>query len=170
MVNTLVAPSDIAAFPGAPFADALVDAAAGSVRDAAGWHIAPPVTETMRVVSGGGTVLLLRSLNVATVTAVRDVSGDTPDVLTGWVARESGILERAVGWPVRHTIEVDLTHGYAACPPALLSVIADRCQRMAVDATVSSMSRGPFSVTLRGRFDTTAADAILARYTVPPSP
>jgi hypothetical protein len=167
MTNTLAAPTDLADFPGAPFSDALVDSAVSAVRGEAGWHIAPAVTETVTVVSEGGTVLLVPSLRVTAVTEVRDVSGDTPEALTGWVLRRSGILERGYGWPKRHAIEVDLTHGYAETPPELLPVLA----RRANDARASSAGQvrlGSLSVgtTSVGTAVTAADEAVVRRYSL----
>jgi hypothetical protein len=167
MANTLAAPADLADFPGAPFSAALVDAAAGSVRGEVGWHIAPAVTETVTVVSEGGTVLLVPSLRVTAVTEVRDVSGDTPEVLMDWVFRRSGILERAYGWPKRHAIEVDLTHGYAETPPELLPVIADTARTLQRGGRVTQESLGSRSVSMASG---NPASAVLARFTIPQRP
>lgn len=166
MANTLVAPADLADFPGAPFVDALVDAAAGSVRDEAGWHIAPSVTETLTVVSPGGTALLIPSL-LYTITAVRDVTdAANPETITNYVDRGSGVLHRGYGWATDHKYEVDVTHGYAACPPALLPVLAELCQLMGVNSALSQQSAGPFRIVIREGGLTETSATTLARFKV----
>lgn len=167
MANSLAAPADLAGFPGAPFSDAMVDAAVGSVRGEAGWHIAPEVTETLTVDSDGGTILPLSSLKVAAVTGVRDVTGDTPEVLTGWTLRRSGVLERRSGWPKRRTIEVDVTHGHAETPPELLPVIADVARMLQRGGRVTQESLGSRSVSMA---NTDPMSAVLARFKIPGRP
>jgi hypothetical protein len=161
MTNTLVAPTDLADFPGAPFSDALVDSAAGSVRGEAGWHIAPVVTETLRVFSEGGKALLIPSLKY-TISEIRDVSGDTPETLTGWTDRGFGILLRT-SWPSDHMLEVDVVHGYEACPPELWPVIARYVQAAQTKSTVSQTSLGDFSESYRTG---SVSDPVLARFSV----
>jgi hypothetical protein len=126
----LASPDDLVSFPGAPFAEALVKAAGESVRRDAGWHIAPEVTETLVLDSEGGRQLFLPTLRdaLSAVVEVRDVSGSTPKVLDGWrLAGSAAVLHRAGGWPQGlGVIEVELTHGYEACPAELLPAIAAR--------------------------------------------
>ena len=160
MPALVVAPA-LADFPGAPFAESLVESAGESVRAEAGWHIAPEVTETLRVFSEGGTALVLPTLKY-TVTAVRDTSGDTPEVLTGWTDRGSGILLKSY-WPVGHMLEVDLVHGYEICPPELLPVIAHRVQASrspGANVRLGSLSIGGDPGTPE------QDDAVLARFTL----
>jgi hypothetical protein len=150
MVNTLASPTDLADFPGAPFTEAVVDAAVATLRLEAGWHIAPQVTETVTVNAGGGTDLILPTLHLVNVTEVREVSGSTPVVLTGWRQSRIGILTRNAGWPRGlEVIEVDMVHGHTETPPELLSVIAYFGQRQKSDPTVSQESLGSWSRTLR---------------------
>lgn len=173
MANTLAAPADLADFPGAPFADAIVDAAVGSVRREAGWHIAPTVTETLTVDSRGGRWLMLPTMNLTAVTAVRDISGDTPETLTGWKFKRAGMLYLATGWKCDAVIEVDVTHGYATPPAELLSVIAERCQAITLDKTIAQEAKGPFS-TSNTNLSTLASwldgNAVMAQFTIPAKP
>lgn len=173
MVNTLAAPTDLTAFPGAPFTDAIVDAAVGSVRREAGWHIAPAVTETLTVDSRGGRWLMLPTMSLTAVTAVRDVSGDTPETLTGWKFKRAGMLYRATGWKCDAVIEADVTHGYTSTPAELYSVIAERCQAFTLNKTIAQEAKGPFS-TSSTNLSTLATwldgNAVMAQFTIPAKP
>lgn len=115
-------PAELATTLTATEADRLMQAEA-LVREFCGWHIAPARTVTVKMVSAGGTALLLPSLEVTAVTAVRDVDGTTPETLTGWKRRRFGILYRSIGWPTDHDIEVDMTHGFAAVPAEVQGVV-----------------------------------------------
>lgn len=159
----LVSAADLTGFPGAPFATAVVDAAAGQVRAECGWHIAPGVTETVTLDPAGSTVVLLPSLQVSSVTAVRAEDGTA---ITGWKSRPNGVLRYSAGWP--ETITVDFTHGYAKCPPELVAVIAERANRIK-GGGVKSESLAGRSVAL----DTAQGEVtpeVIARYTIPGRP
>lgn len=162
----LVEVVDLSDYPGAPFTTAVVESAAESVRDEAGWHIAPEVTETLTVVSKGGTALLIPSLRY-TITAVRDVTDPAaPEAITNYVDRGAGILHRSYGWATDHKYEVVLTHGYATCPPALKPVIAHRAQAAKMpggSVSLGSLSTG-FSNPADARTEQDAA--IIARYSL----
>lgn len=170
MTNTLVAPSDLSGFPGAPFADGVVDGAVGGLRLVAGWHIAPSVTETLTLDSDGGTRLILPTLHLTAVTAVRDVSEDAPTEITGYRWSKAGVLSLLSGWPCGfQSVEVDIVHGYAECPPELLGSLASACQSSAINHNLSAKSTGPFSETYR---DTSGSivDPVVSRYSLPPRP
>lgn len=142
-MNTLCIPADLGPFaPGALLDDAAVDAAVDAVRSAADWHIAPEVTETIFVPSRGGYGLPLKSRRIVSVAAVRNGS----DTLADWSMYPGGMLYRRQGWPVG-VLQVDLTHGFSACPPALLPVIAFAAQWR--DPAVGSARVGGVAVTYR---------------------
>jgi|SRR5690625_82233 len=164
-MDDLVEVGDLEGFPGAPFPPAVVRAAGGAVRAEAGWHIAPEITETVEVVTGGARVALLRSLHVVEVTEVRDLDGE---VLDGWrVNKATGVLTRRHGrWP--DVIVVDLTHGYVECPPELLPVVAERAQRGKA-GLVRQENVGARSVSFAQHYDSSNVGT-LARYTLPPRP
>lgn len=147
MVNSLVSPADLASFPGAPFAPAIVDAAVANLRGDVQWHIAPEVTETITVDGSPDQQLVLPSLRIVEVTAIRDVTSTTPVTLTGWrVNVKTGILQRDEGWPDGfQAIEVDLTHGYTETPPDLYPAVVYYCQRQTVDASLTSEAMGAWS-------------------------
>jgi hypothetical protein len=146
--------SDLAAFPGAPFDDALVISACAAVRAEAGWHIAPSVSETLTVDSPGGPLLTLPTLALTEVSAVRDVTDpDDTETLGDWRVSAAGMLARTNGqpWPAGFgVLEVDVTHGYDQCPAELLPVIAEHCQASTISSTVQQEASGSESVTYFG--------------------
>jgi hypothetical protein len=86
MGNTLVDTLAFNDYPGGPFSQEVVDAAAAYVRNLAGWHIAPVVTETLVVEAPGGSQLILPTRWLVSVSAIRsraynDVVGRA---VTGW--------------------------------------------------------------------------------------
>jgi hypothetical protein len=171
MANTLVAPIDLADFPGAPFSDALVDAAASAVRGETGWHIAPAVTETVVVESVGGPHLFLPTLQLTAVTAVRDVTDEDAAAVavTGWRSHKTprfraGVLFRPSGW--YGVYEVDITHGYAACPDDLKPALAAVIKAAREGGRVSSFSLGDLSRSFE-RGDSTSPLAAIGRYKIP---
>lgn len=144
----LVVTFDLDDFPGGPFTDAVVDAASEAVRLAAGWHIAPSVTETLKVKAEGAT-LVLPTLHVTAITAVRDVCDPAnPVVMANYEWTPNGVVTlNCYSWsPWRRsgTFEVDLTHGYDTCPPDVLATVAQQAQNIAIDRTYNRV--GPFSL------------------------
>lgn len=125
----LVSPDDLGAFPGAPFDDAVVAAAAGTVRFVARWHIAPSVTQTITLDGPGTATLHLPTLHLTAVTAVTENGTAVGVGSYDWSA--SGMLTKRTGlWTDRpRGITITLTHGYDECPPELLPVIAEQCRR-----------------------------------------
>lgn len=157
----LVVPEDLAEFPGAPFPQSLIDAASEAIQAEAGWHIAPTLTETIQVYTGGSTVVVLPSLRVESVTAVRDATDDALPVIEGWRLRPVGpvlVRDGQAAWP--EYVEVDLTHGYAQCPADLKSAVAARAQEIRSGGRVRQQQVGPFSQSV----DSSDAQAVVARY------
>ena len=161
MANTLVTPTDLAAFPGGPFSDQMVDIAAADVRAEAGWHIAPEVTETVRVRAYGRWLHLpsRRVLSVASVTR----NGTT---VTGWEL-DGDSLHRRSGWSGAY--EVTLRHGLEATPQDLLPVLASRARSVTNprDPAVSQRSVGQVQESYRETVGTATADPVVARYALP---
>lgn len=151
MSNTLVGPDDLYAYPGAPYADSLLDGVVAAIRSEVGWHIAPVLTETVTIDARGGVLLMLPTLRLVTVTAVRDVTTPAaPVTLTGWRASAAGMLYREEGWPLGFaTLEVDMQHGYASTPADVITAIAERAQTAGTNSALASRSVGPFSETYR---------------------
>lgn len=151
------------------FSDDAVEAAGESIRSETGWHIAPTATETLVLDSEGGYALMLPTLHLIEVTEVRDVSGDTPAIITGWRKSVAGMLILPYGrWAVgAETIEVDIEHGYETCPLELLPVLARRIRDNAATSAgqvrLGSLSIGTTSV---GTTVTAQDEAVIARYSL----
>jgi hypothetical protein len=165
----LLSPEDLSDFPGAPFPARLVEAASESVRADAGWHIAPQVTETVAVHGDGGRILILPSRRVVSVTEVRDVSGGSPVVLTGYRLAGGSVLYRDSGWPDGFAVlEVDMVHGFDTVPADLLPIVAARCKQASMDSTVTQESLGGRSVSFNvGRLASEVEGGPLSRYRLP---
>lgn len=150
MTNDLAAPSDLAGFPGAPFTDAIVDAAVADLRARLGWHVAPEHTETLTLDHEGGDVIL-PTRKIVSVGEVRDVSGTTPLVISGYrVSATAGFLT-GCEWPRGASVlEVDLVHGYDEATPDLLSAIATLCGHVSSDQRVSSVQVDDFQTSFYG--------------------
>lgn len=162
MVAPLVAAEDLNGFQGGPFTQQQVDAAAAQVRTLCGWHIAPKITETVRVDSDGAHILLLPTMHITAVEKVTDAGGVE---LTGWTWSEKGMLARPGGFPVGFgAVHVTMTHGYDTVPAELLPTIAGRTARR-----VAQESLGARSVTYDGS-DVSHMDAALAAYKLRPRP
>jgi len=156
--DPLISADDLTGFRGAPFPQAVADAAAGAVRAECGWHIAPEVEQTLRL-RGGSTHLLLPTLKLNGVASITDADGNA---LTGWEWFESGVVESNWGAFPRVVI-VTFTHGYRACPAELLPAIAERASAQAA-GRVKSQTAGTFSVSMDTTEDPFSA---VAKYRIP---
>jgi hypothetical protein len=165
VVNSLVTPSDLEGLTGSPFDGRQVDIAVAQVRADAGWHIAPVVTETVTVVCYGERELVLPSMRVVSVAAVR---AGLVTYTSGWTLAGSTLAKLGGCWPVG-TLEVDLTHGYTSTPLDLLPVVADyvRAANNPRDVSVASRSVGQVSETYRDTGGTGTVHPTVARYAVP---
>lgn len=129
MGNNWITPAELAPVAGVTYDEAVVDAAVRAVKNYLGWPVSPRLERTV-ILDGPPTLkLALPTLDPdASVTEVRDVTGDTPVVLTGWRKLGTPILLRTSGWPRGEgAIEVDLRDGYADLPADLLPMIAKEC-------------------------------------------
>lgn len=164
MTNDLAGPTDLAHLPGAPFTDAEVDGAVGALRDALGWHVAPERAETgvpFDVMPMEDTLRLV-TRKLVSVQAVRRVSTSDPagTPITNYrISRRQGIVRRTgMYWPCGlEAVEVDFTHGYAQCPPALLPVIAQLAVAGRRDKSIRQVSIDDGSTT----FGSGAAEFII---------
>lgn len=148
MANDMATPTELAGYVGAPFTDAQVDAAVLSLQNLLGWHLAPVATETITFDHDGGRTLILPSRKVVTVDEVRDVSGDTPQEITGYRLSPAGFLTG--WWPCGTAVlEVDLTHGYDATPADVFPAIAALAAQLNADGTVRQVSIDDFATTFR---------------------
>lgn len=167
MVNDLASPVDLVDFPGAPFADAVVDAAVADLRARLGWHVAPVRPETLTLDHEGGIDLVLPSRKIGTITEIRDVSGTTPAVITGYRTSAAGYLT-GCQWPRgTATIEVDLTHGYATPPPDLLAAVAALCGYLKSDSRVRSVQIDDFQTSYYGTSSTGMESQVMTTYGLP---
>lgn len=168
MSNDLLAPEQLDDFPGAPFADTVVDAIVARLRREAGWHIAPARIETVTVDGSDTRLLVLPTLELTNVTEVRDVTVlASPTVVPDWRAARAGMLRRPGGWPRGfRSVAADITHGYEDCPPDLLPVIATLCRLSTTDGEVSQEALGSWSVTLRESLPADQAETLQA-YSIP---
>lgn len=165
LLESMVEPSHLTAFQGAPFDPELVEIAEASVRSEAGWHIAPIITETFRFASWRHHSLLIPSGRVLSVNAVRV---DGVPLTDGWVLQPDGLLRRTGWWWQSGVVEVDVTHGYETVPPDLLPVIASRAASYRTDRTVSRRQQvmGPYQENVTYRDGGDSSESAVLRYSI----
>ena len=171
----------------------LVGIAEGAVRRFCGWHIAPSITETVTLDSPGTNTLLLPSMHVTAVSAVRGITmddpagysmglygegnyGDPPVVLDGWRTNpsarfRSGILEHSpYRWPMG-IVEVDFTHGYDTVPAEVQGVVLDLAETLRNSmGAASRRSVGSVSVDFAADQITPVHQQVLDAYKIPAVP
>lgn len=175
--DSLLTAADLVDLPGAPFSDVVVSMVCEAVRVECGWHIAPERTETVTLDSPGGRVLMLPTLHLTSVAAVRNMLPDTPTDLIGWRKSRAGMLSAGCRWPCGfESVEVTMTHGYANCPAGLAAAIGALCAVAALNPAVASESAGSVSISYRDlaaglSYDQQlATNAIIAHYKLPSRP
>lgn len=144
-----------------PTADPAVDA---FVRGYCRWHVAPSVDETVVVVGVGSGAVLLPTLMLTDVAAVR-VDGVAVSLdSVRWTPH--GVLYRDAGFAVGSVVAADITHGFAECP-ADVREVGERLAaqgRVPAGATVRvgqvSVSGAPVSAAGLDGY----ASAVLGRY------
>lgn len=156
-MEPLVQSTDMTGFRGAPYAAKVLTAAAEAVRTECEWHIAPVITQTVRIRTGGRGVVLLPTLKLVDVLTVTSSQGEP---ITGYDFYDHGVLERAAGFPP--VIDVEFTHGYTTCPEALFPIIAERAQSQALGRIKSEALAGR-SLQLEGGYDLNTS-AVLAKF------
>lgn len=135
-----------------------------AVRAWCGWHIAPSVTETVKVESEGGRVTLLPSLYVTGCTEVRDEDGST---VSDWKVRRNGVARGS--WSAEVEYEFDITHGYAELPVELQPIV-DELDSAGVGKVRKSINAGPFGESYGGATleeQPMSVRAVVARYMIP---
>lgn len=165
-MNTLVSPAEL--LPFGQFADEFVDAAAAGVRGDADWHIAPRMTETVRVVLRGGerdTLVLPHTRDMAGAPVVVNSVTGNGVLLGGWDYAEGCVVRSSLGWRAYRSVLVSITHGFVTCPPDLLPVLATRAQaaKSPRDSRVSSFTNGAIQMAFG---DLASVDPTIARYAV----
>lgn len=128
MADPLATPQDLTDFQSADPAK-MIEWVSSVIRGYCGWHIAPPITETIRIDGEGSRHLWLPSLKVLEVLEVKNNGEVLSEDCYDW--SPSGYLELRSGhFSTRpRGIEVKLNHGFAETPGAV------------VEATVSIASR-----------------------------
>lgn len=173
--DPLVQTTDLTAFKdGDP--QAAIDRATDEVRGKLGWHVAPPLTETVELrfpARKGRALLFLPSLHVTAVAAVRVDGAALAADEFAW--RPTGRLELFGCYEADAVVEVDLTHGYAEVPSDLAGLVLALAARSQDDpkGNLAQIGRGPFSEQyntggVAGFNPKTEAD-VIARYRIPRS-
>lgn len=171
MSNDLLSPDFLVDLPGAPFTQDEVDNAVANVRSSARWHIAPQKTETVTLdVACGERRLRLPTRQLVSVAAIRNA--DTDVVFDPSTYRVSKSLARVVKktgyWPSGlAAVEVDIVHGYTACPLDLIAVIAEAARLARREQGIRSVQIDDFQQQF-GSAGTTAlgTDETLVRYSL----
>ncbi|PTR42034.1 hypothetical protein C8K38_111203 [Rhodococcus sp. OK611] len=141
----IVTPEELAAFQAEDGIDELSLAAAISeVRGYCGWHIAPQRTETLTLDGSGLSVLLLPTMQVASIAGVTE-SGVALDA-AAYEWSEKGMLRKRSGWTDRwRGVEVTLAHGYDAAPAEIKRLILASAAAQIDDGAAGSAEKvGPF--------------------------
>lgn len=171
MVTELAAPADLATYRGGD-PDLVVAAAEGAVRVYCGWHIAPARTETVTAMSDGGAALLLPTMQVSEITAVRQLTTEGPQVEDNWRSTPrlaAGVLLRNSGcWKYGGVYEVDCTHGHAQVPPEVRAVVLDLANMLVnTPGGVTRRVAGPFQQEVGEQNLTALHRMVLDNYRLP---
>ena len=177
----LVTPTEVlAAYPGVSISHDDLAAVADDIRSAAGWHIAPEVAETVTLRSQREEALVLPTLKLSEVTAVRYWDGTAWAAVAGW--------DPVLGWDARACcvyrpggvpaglIQVDMGHGYPQTPPSLLRGVVALASpiRDAADVTAESVTARAVTYTentpVRATRASFASAGALSRYKLGPRP
>lgn len=129
-----------------------LDAAQGAVRRFCGWHVAPVITETIRLDGTGQRTLLIPSGRILEVT---EATSDGRDVLARVDVSGKGMLELRDGglWSSRlGGISITLRHGYEITEvPDVAGVIATAAARGGgPGGQIVSQAVGPANVRYSG--------------------
>ena len=125
-----------------PYAEQALASASKTVRNLCGWHIAPKVTEALRVDGRGGTILQLPTLHLIGIGSLTETgSALTPDVDFEW--SENGVLERHPGWSRRRRgIIATVEHGWELDQvPEVVDLVCTLAARGLVAAKVAGAVR-----------------------------
>lgn len=102
-----------------------LDGASSAVVEYCGWHIAPSVSETVTVDGSGTRIQPLPTLNLTALTAVTEAAETLDVTKIDWSA--NGLLEKRSSlccWTNRRRgVAANITHGYAATPSWVATVI-----------------------------------------------
>lgn len=160
-------------------------AAQAMIRSYCGWHIAPVVTETIRVDGSGTSVQMLPTLRLASLTSISNDGVEIPS--PEW--SESGMVRLPGGWRFganyechaarwsRHLrgVEATIVHGFDECPAEVKAVASAFADTISALGPVESEAAGSLNYKLRSASDMRAMIddvlfAILDRYRIGPLP
>lgn len=160
------------------------DVALAEVRAYCGWIIAPNVDESVTIDGDGTRLVLLPTLYLRSVSAVRLIAADATETALASASYEwsvAGRLRRVdgSGWPCRYrSIEVDFEHGYDEMPLDVQAVI-DRVTALGEEMgdtsqLLSAVGSVSYAVGVEGLRNvpllSESSRAVLDRYRIPPRP
>lgn len=162
-----------------PFLGYALDVASQMIRDHCGWVVGPVTTDTLYLDGPGSRLLVLPSLRVVEVTAVRQAG--RPLDLTGLrISRSTGMIRTASPLTDEYgAIEVDLRHGYDTVPEPIVDLTLQMAARalgspLGVVREQSLVANVTWSTTAAGVAGGTVILehelAALAPYTIGPQP
>jgi len=168
--------------------DDAVDGASAIIRKLCGWHIWPQVTDTVQIAPQGGSLLVLPTLKLASVTSVT-VNGEALDMSTVTVW-EHGVIERNPDdgdssfwrcpnyWPTFGTVSVVFVHGYDTVPPEIKAVCQSLAARWPQSASQwatrkmgsTTLETGKGLAAIQPGALTVVEQMVIDRYTLKPQP
>ena len=124
-----------------------VEAAEEAVRRYCGWRIADSITETVTLDGKGGLTLFLPSMYVTAIASI--VADGVTLSASAYEWSTSGRVDRVGGcWPRKpRSIVIQMTHGYAVCPPEVREFIKMLATSGAGSAPLSKAQVGQVAVT-----------------------
>jgi hypothetical protein len=145
-----------------------IDSAVDYLRDRAGWHVFPEVTEALLLDGEGGRILVLPTLRVSSLTSVRQLGELVSPESYSWSAGgEVRLKSTCASWTEEYRgVEVTLTHGFQE-PARLLKALA----QVVATATINPLGIpeviGPFQFTGSAGSWSGEPASTLGRFTLP---
>jgi hypothetical protein len=124
-------------------------AAVSAIRGYCGWHIAPVVTEDIKVDGSGGGLLLLPTRFLSNVTGVINDDVVVLDEDVHWSPRGTVRIANRGTWTLSTygSVQMTITHGYEDFPPEVLAV-ARSLAKNGDGSPGGKLTSGPHSVEL----------------------
>lgn len=158
----IVLPADLELFQDSD-PQTLIDIATAAVRRYCGWHVTPPLTETIILDGQGSGALMLPSLHVTEVALITENGLVVDDAsyavsVAGYVTRLTwwtGLdgfpvwLDRPYWWSnVPNSIEVTMTHGFESAPDlaAVITGLVLRVQQAPAGGYVRQVGQVAYQV------------------------
>ncbi|NII42294.1 hypothetical protein E9228_002952 [Curtobacterium flaccumfaciens] len=112
-----------------PFLATALAVATQMIRDHCGWVVGPVATDTLFLDGPGSRLLVLPTLRIVEVTAIRQ-SGQPLDSTSYRVSRSTGMIRSATPLSAEFgAIEVDLRHGYDPVPEPIVDLTLQMAAR-----------------------------------------